>query len=457
MVTRRVQAVGSIFRVVPGYSNMNDEQRPFGFWTATAFVIGGVIGAGIFVLPSQLASYGWTGAAAWVFGGAGAIVIALVLAAIAAARPQEPGLVAVIGEVLGPVVGVLTGWGAWVSYWCANAYIALTAARYASEFWAPLGATPLRLALGGSLVMVGLTLLNLTGLRASGRFQVVTTALRLLPMAAVLIIVVLLMLGGGADFAREPEAPFVASNLFAASSLAFVAIVGFESASIAAQRVRNPERNIPRATIGGVALCCLIYLIVCTGIDFALPQAAVAESKAPVALFIAHYWGSWAGLAVAAFAVISTVGCLSVWVLLQGEIPLGLVRAGLLPEWLARTNREDIAVTPIVLGSTLTIVLLVAASWRDGAAVMDFMLRLTAVTAIWIYAFACLAALRLRVRMLAAALGLGFALAILYGAGLEAVLLSIALMAVALPLYWLARRSLITTAKSSAAAAGRPE
>ena len=321
---------------------MIDGHRPFGFWTATAFVVGGVIGAGIFVLPSQLARFGWTGAAAWVFGGAGAVVIALVLSAITAARPQAAGLIAVTGEVLGPVVGVLTGWGAWVSYFCANAYIALTAARYASEFWLPLGATPLRLALAASLIIAGLTVLNLSGLRASGRFQVVTTALRLLPMAAVLIIVMLLWFTGSPDFAREPEAPFVPADLFAASTLAFVAIVGFESASIAAQRVRNPERNIPRATIGGVVVCCLIYLVVCTGIDFALPPAAVASSKAPVALFIAHYWGSWAGLTVAAFAVISSVGCLSVWVLLQGEVPLGLVRAGLLPAWLARTNDEDI-------------------------------------------------------------------------------------------------------------------
>ena len=435
---------------------MNDDQRPFGFWTATAFVVGGVIWAGIFVLPSQLASYGWTGAAAWLFGGAGAVVIALVLSAITAARPQAPGLIAVTGEVLGPIVGVLSGWGAWVSYWCANAYIALTAARYASAFWSPLGASPLRLALAASLMMTGLTVLNLTGLRTSGRFQVVTTALRLLPMAAVLIIVALLWFTGSPDFAREPEAPFVAGDLFAASSLAFVAIVGFESASIAAQRVRHPERNIPRATIGGVIVCCLIYLIVCTGIDFALPPALVASSNAPVALFIAHYWGAWAGLAVAAFAVISAVGCLSVWVLLQGEIPLGLVRAGLLPEWLARTNKEDIAVTPIVLGSALTVLLLLAASWRDGAAVMDFMLRLTAVTAMWIYAFACLTALRLRVRRAASVLGLTFSLAIMYGAGLEAILLSLGLMAAALPLYWIARRSIITSAKSSAAAAGQP-
>jgi hypothetical protein len=52
---------------------MAEDTRPFGFWTAAALVVGGVIGAGIFVLPSQLASYGWTGVAAWIFGGMGAM------------------------------------------------------------------------------------------------------------------------------------------------------------------------------------------------------------------------------------------------------------------------------------------------------------------------------------------------------------------------------------------------
>lgn len=91
---------------------MQHAERPFGFWMATALVIGGVIGAGIFVLPSQMAAYGWTGIGAWALGGAGAIAIARVLASVAESRPQEPGLMAVIGEVLGPIPGVLNGWGA---------------------------------------------------------------------------------------------------------------------------------------------------------------------------------------------------------------------------------------------------------------------------------------------------------------------------------------------------------
>jgi APA family basic amino acid/polyamine antiporter len=408
---------------------------------ATALVIGGVIGAGIFVLPSQMAVFGWTGVAAWLLGGAGAIVIARVLASVAEARPEEPGLMAVVGEVLGPIPGLINGWGAWVSYWCANAYIALTSVRYISNLWPYLAKSPLHQAAGASALIAGLTWLNLIGLKASGRFQVVTTLLKLLPLAAVIFILARLALSDIGAFAVQPHAPFQPSSLFAATTLAFAAIIGFESASIAAQRVRNPERNVPRATMTGVMLSCLIYIVVCTGIIFILPREAVEASNAPIALFIGTYWGSWAGHAVAAFAVISTVGGLNVWIMLQGEVPLALARAGMLPGWMARTNASDIAVVPLVLASALAILILLVGGWADGSGLMDLMLKLTAVSGIWLYIFACLTALKLKVRRILSLLGLLFSLAILYGAGLETVSLSIVLMLAALPLYFLARRA----------------
>ena len=454
MVTRHKQAVGSLFRVALGNFAMNDERRPFGFWTTTALVVGGMIGAGIFVLPSQMARFGWTGMVAWIIGGASALIIARVLSAVAEARPNEPGLIAVIGEVLGPVLGVLVGWGAWVGCWVSNAYLALTAVRYAGSIWPLLIESPTRQALYASAIIAILTALNLASLRGSGRFQVVMTILKLLPLAAVLLILAWLTAQGGAAFTMQQHPPFALSDLFAAITLVFVAIVGFESASIAASRVRNPKQNISRATMIGVALTCVIYIAVCSGIVFVLPQSQVAASTAPVALFVSQFLGGWAGDAVALFAVISVVGCLGVWILMQSEIPLALVRARLLPEWVGRTNKHDIAAAPLVIGSSLTVVLLLLASWRSGAALMDFMLNLTAVTSVWLYAFACMTALKLHVRRGFAVFGLLFCLGIFYGAGAEPVLLSISLLLAALPLYWIARRSLVSSAKSSATTAG---
>ena len=127
--------------------------------------------------------------------------------------------------------------------------------------------------------------------------------------------------------------------------------------------------------------------------------------------------------------------------MLQGEVPLTLARAGLLPAWLARTSKQDIAVVPMVLASALTIAVLLIGGWSNGAGLMDFLLMVTAASGVLVYAFACLAALRIGVARPLAIIGLLFCLAILYGAGLEAVALSVLLMLAALPLYWLARRA----------------
>lgn len=418
------------------------DKRPFGFWTATALVVGGVIGAGIYLVPSKMAGFGWTGVVAWIAGAVGALVIGRVLSALTAAKPQEPGLVPLIGDVLGPVAGVLLGWVVWVSYWTANAYIALVAARYAGEIVPALSATPMRQGVTASLVVIALTALNLTGLKSTGRFQVVTTVLKLLPLAAVMLILAGMALSPApAGTAPVAHPAFSMGALLPAAAMAMLAIIGFESASVAAERIRDPERNVPRATMLGIMLSCAIYLVVSTGIAFTVPGPQLAASNAPIALFVGQHWGGWAAQAVALFAVISTVGCLNVWVLLQGEVPLGMVRAGQLPEWFGRTNSKDIAVVPLMLGSGLSCLMLIAGGFDGGEVVVDFLLNLTAVSGVWIYAFAGAAALKLRLKPVLALLSVLFSVGIMLGGGVYVTLLSIALMATALPLYWLTLRA----------------
>ncbi|MEG3175526.1 amino acid permease [Sphingomonas sp. RB3P16] len=412
-------------------------QRPFGFWTATALVVGGMVGSGIFVLPAQLAPYGWTSVAAWGAGVGGALLIAWVLTKLTAAMPAATGVVAICGAGLGPLPGVLVGWSYWVSVWSANAVIALTAIRYLAQFVPALAATSLSLALSATVLLWLLTLLNLGGARLAGAFQVATTALKLLPLAAIVLILAALAFGGGAAFRAEPHPPFAWGELTPALTLAFFAIVGFEAASVAAERVRDPARNVVRATLFGLALTGVLYVIVCSGIIFALPGAEVAAAQAPFALFVERFWGHQAGLATAAFAAIAAIGALNGWTLLQGEVPLGMARSGLLPRWIGRTSARDVPIPVLLLATTLASVLVLSNATRSLGGLLDFMLRLTAAASIWLYAGACLTALLLRIAPIAAVAGLAFAGWAMWGAGAEAAGASVGLMLTALPLYWL--------------------
>lgn len=400
-----------------------------------------MIGAGIFVMPAQLAPFGWTGVAAWGFAIPGALLLAYVLARLTAARPESTGAVATVGAALGPLPAVLIGWSYWVGVWAANAVLAVTAARYLSAFMPVSAATPATLAVIGTAVLWLLTLLNLRGAKASGRFQVATTLLKLLPLLAVLAILLGFVAVGGGRFTQEAHPAFEPSQLTAAVALAFYALVGFEGASVAAERVRDPARNVLRATLIGATLTGLLYIVVCTGVVFSLPRAAVENAAAPMALFVETYWGHGASLLVAGFAVIAAVGCLNGWVLLQGEVPLGMARARLLPAWIGRTSGRDVPVPVLMVGSLCSTVLILsnAGSGTLGG-LLGFMLNLTTAATLWLYIGGCAAALRIGVARPAAVLGLGFCGWAMWGSG-QAALLSLALMLSALPLYLMRPRA----------------
>lgn len=337
--------------------------------------------------------------------------------------------------------GLLLGWSYWVGICSANAIIALTAVRYAAFFVPALTATPLATALGATTLVWALTALNLGGAKAAGRFQVLTTVLKLLPLVAVVLILAGLAVTDTTRFTTGGHRGFAAADFNTALTLAFFPLVGFECACLAAERVRDPARNVLRATLYGTALTGMLYLIISNGVVFALPEAMVANSDAPIADFVESFWGRFAGLSVAAFASIAAIGCLNGWVLLQGELPLGMARSGMMPAFLARTSDRDVPTAAILISSTFASVLILSGAVPGMTGVLTFMLQLATAATLWLYFGACIAALVLGVVRPVAAIGVLFALWVLWGAGMQALGLSIILMLTAIPLYWLRPRS----------------
>jgi len=416
---------------------LDTDARPFGFWTATALVVGGMIGSGVFLLPAALAPFGWTGALAWVVATGGALAIAYTLARLTATMPAASGAVAVVGAVLGAVPGLLVGWSYWIAVLAANAAIAIAATSYLAALWPPLDATPLTGALVAIALIWALTLLNLGGARRAGAFQVVTTLLKLVPLAAVVVLAVFAEARGRATLPPLRLAP---AGLPTAVTLALFALVGFEAAGIAAERVRDPARTVMRATMAGTALTGALYILVCSAIVLLLPGSAVAASGAPFELFVRTFAGRGSGLSVAAFAAVAAIGALNGWVLIQGELPLGMARAGLLPGWFARVSRRDVPVGVLLLASALTSLLVLSHATASLSGIFTFATLLSTCATLWLYVAVCAAALVRRVAVVPAAAGLAFTALAFWGAGAQASGLSVVLMLTALPLYCLRGR-----------------
>lgn len=410
-------------------------ERPFGLWTATALVVGGMIGGGIFALPASLAPYGWTGTIAWLAAGAGALLLARVITALIARRPQEPSIVTTCGDILGLLPGRLLAWIYWVTVVTSLPVLGMTATAYLLHLVpdAPQGAWPQ--VIGGTVILLALAALNLRGVRAAGVFQVATTVLKLMPLVVVGLISLWLLGTEPQAYTRSASAPFNPALLTGALGLVFFAMLNLENASMLAERVRDPARNVTRATFLGITGVLLVYLSVSTAIVATTPQAELAASSAPVALFVARNLGPWAGDAVALFAAISAIGCLNVLVLMLGELPLGMVRDGQLPGWVAPVTPSGVAARPLAVGVGMGLLLMWGSVTGMGEKVLEFMLLLTTASAIWFYVGVCAAALVAGVQRLVAMLALLFSLWVLYGTGWEAGGLGVVLTLLGIPLH----------------------
>jgi APA family basic amino acid/polyamine antiporter len=423
---------------------------------ATALVVGNMIGSGVFLLPAALAPYGGISLIGWLFTGAGAVLLALVFARLGRAYPRTGGPYEFSRHAFGDFIGFQTAWGYWIAIWAGNAAVAVAFVGYLAVFWEGLADNAL-LAAGVAVAAIWLlTWVNTLGVRHGGWVQGITTVLKILPLLAMATIGLFLM--DTANFT-----PFNASggSAFAAvtavAALTLWAFVGLESATVPADEVRDPERNIPRATIWGTIGTTLIYILSTIAVLGIIPAATLANSTAPFADAAETAFGGWAGNLVAIGAIIATFGSLNGWILLQGQIPMAAARDRLFPSRFANTNRAGVPVFGLVVSSVLVTLLMLANYTRSLVDLFTYMLLLATLTTLIPYAYSAAAQLMLfvkerekfsgvRLARDAAIASLAFAYSVwaIYGAGQEVAFYGLLLLLAGIPVYvWMKWRNQI--------------
>ena len=315
------------------------RRRGLGLWMATALVVGNMIGSGVFLLPSSLASYGGVSIVAWLLTTAGAVLLALVFARLGRAYPQTGGPYAYSRKAFGDFVGFQTAWGYWIAIWAGNAAIAVAFVSYLSTFWGALATNALLAAAVAVAAIWTLTVVNAFGVRYGGWVQGVTTVLKLVPLLAIAT-VGLLFFDGGNFGAFNASGGSVFGSVTAAAALTLWAFIGLESATVPAEDVADPKRTIPRSTIIGTLVTALVYILGTVAVMGVIPASVLAGSNAPFADAAAEMFGGWAGDAVAIGAIVAAFGALNGWILLQGQIPMAAARDRLFPAVFGRTGRS---------------------------------------------------------------------------------------------------------------------
>ena len=407
--------------------------RKLGLTMCIALVMGNMIGSGVFLLPASLAPFGWNGVAGWAITIAGALALAFVIARLTVAFPAASGPTGFVERAFGRVPSFMIGWAYWVSVWTANVTLAVASVSFLSLFVPAIGD---HMAISTIALIWLVTAINWQGARAAGRFQIVTLAIKLIPLVTIVVLIPIAF-GRGEPVAITPF-PAEGLSLTAVSGSAILtlwALLGFESASVAADKVANPTVTIPRATIIGTLATGVLYLIVCSAIALMLPAAAVATSEAPFALFAETYWGHGPAVWIAAFAAVSALGALNGWTLIQAEQPARLAEQGLLPAWFAKTNRHGTPAAALLVSSAIATGCVILNNSKSTSEMFTFMAILSTSVTLWLYLACAAAALRLRVAIPVALAGLAYAIWTLWGAGIGVSAMSLILMVAGLPLY----------------------
>lgn len=432
----------------------NGTTRKLGFTALLALVVGNMIGSGIYLLPATLAPLGWNQAIGWIVTLGGALCLAVVFAGLSARIPRAGGPYAYAEAAFGPVAGYVAAWSYWVMTWVGNGAIAIAVVSSLSLIFPAIGTTPgLPAALAIGCIWL-LTLVNLRGVRAAGRVQEVTTVLKVLPLLALVVLAMWFALSG-APRAPDPGVALTGGSIAAAAGLTFWGFLGLESATVPADKVENAERNVPRATLIGVALTGLIYLGISLAFALYMPVNEAAASPAPVADFLGKTFGSGVAMVVALFAAISAFGALNGWILVQGEMPWAMAKGGVFPAWFAAESASGTPVRGHLVSSALLTGMVLLNSQKGMSKLFEFIGSVSIAAGLVAYLLSALAALRLvkgKAGLAAAALvAAAFTLWAEWGLGLEANLYGAALIALGLALY-----PLVRSGAASGSAAGQP-
>ncbi len=432
--------------------NQTNARKKLGIWTTTSLVIGNMIGAGVFLMPSVLAKYGGISILGWIFSSLGALVLAYIFSRLSKyVRNSSGGPYAFSRDAFGGFLGFLVAWGYWISIWVTNAAIAVAFVGALSVLFPVLGIDPVWAVIGALGSIWLLSWVNTRGVHSSGKLQLVTTLLKVLPL-------IIIIIGGSFFFSTENYMPFNASDvsgpeaIVATAALTFFAYLGIESATIPAGDIKDPQSTIPRATMMGTLFTILIYVLSTVVIMGMIPLDALAKSPAPFADAMGILAGSAGEKIVAIGAAIAAFGALNGWILVMGQVARATAKDGLFPKIFEKENRRGVPMAGILIGSTLTSVVILM-NYTDGLVEQfRFMILLGTLCCVIPYLFSAAAYVmlgygkqeekkdRIFIQIIGG-IGFIFSLWVIYGTGEEAVFWGTLLLLGGTPFYvWMKQK-----------------
>jgi APA family basic amino acid/polyamine antiporter len=370
--------------------------QQFGLPAAIALIMGSIIGVGIFNLPTSLAPYGPITLVSLALTTVGALALALLFGSLSRRLPADGGPYAYARVAFGNPLGFTNAWSYWITAWAGNAAIAVGWVLYVEHFvnkdhtkWISI-----------LLVLAGLwgsAFVNLSGVKKMGSIQMLTTILKFFALVF-MSTVGLFYIDGGNFTPWNVSTQSTIAAIGSGMAIALFSYIGVETASVAAGRVRDPDRNVGRATILGTLATAVVYVLSLIAIFGILPNSTLQSSSEPFSTAAnAIFGGSWAGDVMALLVIVSGLGALNGWTMICAEMPLAAAKDGLFPERFRQLNKAGVPAFGILASTTLaSVAIILNYLGSNGANAFTTLVLMTGITAAVPYVFSALAQLKWR-------------------------------------------------------------
>jgi basic amino acid/polyamine antiporter, APA family len=366
----------------PATRNTGSLLRILGVGFGLAVIIGNTIGAGILRTPGVVADHlpspAWF-IGVWVLGGLYALLGAFSISELAAMVPRSGGYYVFARRALGEYPGFAIGWTDWMAQCGTTAAVAIVIGEYAGDLIPALRG---RISATAIAVTIGVALLQWRGIRWGSTTQNVTTAAKAIGFVALVVAIFALATPAAAD-APPAKAMPTGALFFGALLFALQAVIytydGWYAVIYFGEELRDPGRQAPRSTFGGVFSLMGIYLLVALALLYALPLSQIAGQNLALATAARSVFGPTGDTVIRVLMIISMLAGINAYHLMASRIPFAMSKDGLIAGWLGRANPGGTPTSALLLSAVISVGFILLGSFRLGeTSAFDRVLAITA-------------------------------------------------------------------------------
>ncbi|MDD3658266.1 MAG: amino acid permease [Lascolabacillus sp.] len=349
---------------------MQKKDQKLGLWLLVFIALGSMIGSGIFNSPKDLISSANPQGAmiAWLIGGFGALMLALVFVYLAAKKPElKSGIYAYARDGFGDFMGFNSAWGYWSLGWLGNiGFIALFFKTF-NDLLGDKAISPLQAFIIGSLIIWIFFFILKAGIREGAILNFIVTTAKLIPVILIIVLGVLLVKSDlfivenwqtRLASTGEPTSPTI--QIKSAMAIILWCFVGMEAASVLSGRAKS--QKIVRLTIIISLLIVLgVYMLITFIAMSSIPADKLAASETPLALVLEQTAvGAAGGVIVKLGIMVSVLGASFSWIMLSVETLYVAAVDNVLPRIFKKVNKNGTPVTVLLITQGFTQIFLIS-------------------------------------------------------------------------------------------------